>query len=192
MKKQTFHQWVKQNNPELYGKYLAEINPLDYYTTNGIYNIVGKHDAYKIVGADYLGTEVINIYFSAVGVKSTLVFHCDKIANNVLRVGKTKEKRMLIKNNRKLLKVIIDNRTFIVRQAYFRCNNNKIGGRVLITEINGNTWEYYSVIGNSQWNLKTTTPNLLRPIPTVDFNVPVRKMKEIVFGDSNVKFVHEV
>lgn len=89
--------------------------------------------------------------------------------------------------------IVANNTEYSIRQMYFRdYYTKKLKMRLFIYDLNNKNvfWEYYNyAIGGTKGSILCYYPNYKNDRRNYDikFNIPVRKMKEIVFGNSNIK-----
>lgn len=116
------------------------------------------------------------------------------------RVNDERPIGLFIPNSKEDLMIEVGGRKYEIHQAYWRGHSdNRLGGRVVVwceedePEYGKKPhYELYSHFG-SKWHLKHvySYDSMRREIYKIKFDISVREFKNIVFGDSNVKFVHE-
>lgn len=109
-------------------------------------------------------------------------------------------KGLLIPNNKSDFIIKHNNKTYRIHQSYWRDYSSKrLGGKIWIhcdedLPINRHQpyYELYSYFG-SKWNLKHvySYDTTHREQYNIKFGISVRDFKQEVFGNSNIKFIHE-
>jgi len=105
-----------------------------------------------------------------------------------------------IPNNKSDFNIVVNNKHYRIHQAYWRNYDTKrLGGRLWIhcdEDLPSNRhqpyYELYCYFG-SKWHLKHvhSYDSVYREQYDIKFNISVREFKQTVFGDPNIKFIHE-
>ncbi len=208
----TLEQYVSENYPKISEEFKRLTTPF-YYEPNVIYNPIrsgfgcdsnGSTKPLIIVNGDYYKSGAIQIKLKELNGDSTYTVSKNELHTSLKRADESVEPQGLtIPNSKKIIYKLIDGKEYVIWQTYFRdYTTKKLGGRLIVKcdqWKNFLAWgskydeyvELYSYIGNSSWTMKHvySYDSVGREQDTITHNVSVRKFKEKVFGDPNVKLI---
>lgn len=199
--------YIKEKYPEKVEEYIRYTTPF-YYEPNVEYRTLRMGFGEGIPGAkkfvikhgSYFDSD-IQITLSEVGDPTHLCGVALSEAYLTLKRNiEETPKGILIPNSKSDFVIKHNNRTYRIHQGYWRDYSSKrLGGRIWIycdEDLPSNGYrpyyELYSHFG-SKWNLKHvhSYDTARRGQYTIKFGISVRGFKETVFGDPNIKFIHE-
>lgn len=200
--------YLEQNHPKVVEEYIRFTTP-SYYEPNILYHPItngmgcgfeGSNEPFEIINATYLKNGEMNINLRSTKKDTKIQIRKSEIHTKLKKIDESVvSKGIPIPNDKYVTYMTINGVGYVIIQSYWRDYSKKtLCGRVFVkcSDIDGDKQPYFELYCHfgSTFNMKHvySYDSAGRENYNFNKNISVRKFKELVFGNPNVKFKCEL